>query len=114
MNLKLAANSITCKISPDELCQLEAGERLHLTIGTRPLALALEILPCEAKLTFTATHRDQALRLALAMPPEALAALAALGRNRDGISLQSDGVELNVQVDIRNDKRPHQKSGQAS
>ncbi len=114
MNLKLAEHSLTCKISPDELQQLEAGQRLRMALPTRPFAIGLEIWQDGQQPHFAATNSGQTIALILTLPKDAVALLRNIGRNRDGIRLMSDGLELVVQVDIRNDKRPRQEAARAS
>jgi|JI10StandDraft_1071094.scaffolds.fasta_scaffold214182_1 hypothetical protein len=114
MNLKLAANSITCKISSEELQQLEAGDKLHTTLLTHPLVICLTIFQDGGQLHFVANNNGHSIDLTLTIPKEDIALLRTIGRNREGIHFLSDGLELIVQVDIRNDKRPRQDAKQIS
>lgn len=112
MNVKIAETSITFKISEEELNLLltglalenrifignhdftmvidpNPGKHLHNPVGM-PLHIVLD--PAKSRLTLYATMTE-------------IMKLSDMGKSRDGLSANIDGLDVLLQVDIRKDKR---------
>ncbi len=117
MNVKIAEHAVTFKITEHELHTLQLGHNLRqrVKISQNFLEIAInqdfggqaddrfKMLPL--KLVFD--HPGACLTLYAL--PTTINDLAHLGRNRTGIIVQQDDLELTLQVDVRSRPSTHQQ-----
>ena len=112
MNVKIAEDSLTFKISEDELNTLLAGTALEkeIIIGGNAFTIAVDPLhhenaddAGEISLALTLACEKSCLRLCASMND--IKKLSDMGKNRDGLSARIDGLAVSLQVDMRKDSR---------
>lgn len=107
MNVKLEDGSLTFKITEAELAALQAQRALRVAVVLAPDTLMVEIKPGdESAVSFC--RSDAVLRLRIS--DAQLQQLSDMGKSKQGIALQSGGVEIQVQVDLRSDTRAWKKN----
>lgn len=113
MNVKISQNSVTFKISEDELHQLMSGHALEqkTLIGTSEFVMVIDPEPQE----FFEDFREKPLKLILDRSESCLMLCTTLdeiqklndmGKSRDGLSAHIGGIDVFLQVDVRQDSRP--------
>lgn len=108
MNVKISENTAVFKISEDEMNRLATGEALRqdVSLGGGVLSLAINVGMDDAATAVTLAGGDGASVLTLTVTPEQVQALRDMGKNRDGLCIDSGGIEAHLQVDMRKDSRP--------
>lgn len=103
MNVKIDHTGLRFRITANELAILQSGETLAetLAIGRRRLSIAVD--PVGASDELIAVYDQDIIRLLVS--PGKIAALAAMGRSREGLEQEREGVILSLQVDFRTQKR---------
>ena len=117
MNVKIAEHAVTFKITEHELHSLQLGHNLKqkVKIGQNFMEITINqdsggqaddhFRLLALKLVFD--HPGACLTLYA--PPATINDLANLGRNRAGIIVQQDDLELTLQVDVRSRPSIHQQ-----
>lgn len=103
MNLKLDHTGMRFKITADELAQLQDGKHLKEVLQIGPQRLAIIIDPAGRDDEFGAGYSDGMIWLLLSATK--INELATLGRSREGLEQEQDGLVLSLQVDFRTQKR---------
>lgn len=99
MNLKIEDQHLTFKIIQEELNTLL--EQMPLSIETTLLSVIIS--PTGQSKTIQSTLKADSLTLVIS--PELLQELSNMGRNREGITQQIDGLSITLQIDIRKEHR---------
>lgn len=113
MNVKISQNSVTFKISEDELHHLMNGHALEqkTLIGSSEFVMVIDPEPQE----FFEDFREKPLKLILDRSEsclmlcttiEEIQKLNDMGKSRDGLSAHIGGIDVFLQVDLRQDSRP--------
>lgn len=104
MNVKISASGLAFKISAEELETLLSGQPLResLSIGGNRLGISLH--PVETDSAMSVSFSADTIRLCAA--PGKIRELADLGRSREGLVHDQDGLEIELLVDFRTQKRP--------
>ncbi len=103
MNVKIEEQHLRFKISEEELTTLLAGHCLHVKTGLLDKALVVTVNPqgrgknMEPKLVLD--QKDAYLNLLV--PPSCVQKLFDLGKNRDGLVQEINGVSITFQVDMK-------------
>ena len=112
MNVKIAETAVTFKISEEELNVLLGGQILEKIVPIAANDFAMVIDPAgknddiPLKLIL---DRDESC-LMLCTSPEQIQKLAAMGKSREGLSCHWNGIDIELQVDVRADSRPRKKA----
>lgn len=103
MNVKIDHTGLRFRITAEELTQLSQGETLreNLQIGVNQLKIAIISDPENTDLT--AVYEEDSIRLLVS--PERIETLEKMGRSREGLIQERDGMILSLQVDFRTQKR---------
>ena len=113
MNVKISKNSVTFKISEDELHQLMKGHALEqkTQIGSSEFVMAIDPNPQkfyddfrEKPLKLILDRSESCLMLCTTM--DEIQKLIDMGKCRDGLSAHIGGIDVFLQVDVRQDSRP--------
>lgn len=101
MNFKITSDSVTVKITEQELKQLMSKGRLvqRMVWAGRSYSKVLEV----AHIGWSFAPRADGL--CVRMDPSSLYALHTMGKNKHGVSRCVGGVTLCVQVDVKHDRR---------
>jgi len=103
MNLKIADNSFRFRITPVDLGNLLRGQDVDQRVCIGKHCFTYRISPVsqdgEIKLEMAVAG------FCLSVPREKLEELRALGRSKDGLSIVQDGVDVSLQVDVRQQKK---------
>jgi len=113
MKVKISGQSVTFKISEDEMNQLLCGNVLqdNIHIGTNCLCLEINLQSRE----YFDDVEDIPIRLILdrsesclmlCTTQDEIRKLAEMGKDRTGIAMKRDNLEIRLQVDVRDDTRP--------
>lgn len=108
MNIRLGPEKVCFKISADELKTLLAGQPLRERIVLGGHGIGLSIHPVATDGAMSATYSADTLRLCLA--PEKVRELADMGRSREGLTCDGNGIRVELLVDFRTQKRDPAKS----
>lgn len=110
MNIKITEDSLTFKISEAELNILLAGLPLErkIKIGSDDFTMAVTPCSSESALTPVLNRAEASLSLHIGMMD--VQKLSVMGKNRDGLSAQADGLNVYLQVDVRKDSREKVKN----
>ncbi len=112
MNVKIAEDSLTFKISEEELKILLSGTALEkkVMIGHNAFTMAVDPLPHESfddaqekPLKLILDRKESCLLLCTSM--DDIQKLSDMGKSRDGLSAHIDGLDVFLQVDVRKDSR---------
>jgi hypothetical protein len=103
MNIRLGEGAVRFRISCGELKLLLAGERLEerLTLAGRPVLLTIEPSGAELEFIYEDGH------IGLRAPLHSLTELDS-GRNKEGVSANTGGTALSLQVDLKTYARTKQ------
>ena len=103
MNLKISDGSFRFRITPADLGNLLRGQDVDQRVCIGKHCFTYRISPVST---------DGAIKLEMApagfclnVPREKLEELRALGRSKSGLSIAQDGVEVSLQVDIKEQAR---------
>lgn len=113
MKVKISGQSVTFKISEDEMNQLLCENILqdNIHIGTNCLCLEINLQSRE----YFDEVEDIPIRLILdrsesclmlCTTQDEIRKLAEMGKDRTGIAMKRDNLEIRLQVDVRKDTRP--------
>lgn len=116
MNVKITKNSVTFKITEEEMYVLAKGQQIAeiAPIGGNDLAMVIDPEPAEyfdnveevpLKLIL---DRDESC-LMLCTTKEEIGKLVDMGRSKDGVSAHVNGLDVALQVDLKTDCRPRKK-----
>lgn len=112
MNVKIAENAVTFKITEEELDVLLNGQTLEKIVPMAASDFAMVIDPAgensDVPLKLIFGHNES--RLILCTSPEQIRTLAAMGKSREGLSCHWNGLDIALQVDVRADSRPRKKA----
>lgn len=103
MNVKIKNQNMCFKITQDELKNLYLGKKLQTKINLLKEMLIVTIDPTgtiEEMIANINLDKNKAT-LNLQISPEKLKELSNMGRSRDGLQQNMDGVVISLQVDIR-------------
>ncbi len=115
MNVKITESSVTFKITEQELSHLLTGEALEkkTRIGQSDFVMVIDPNPQqfyddfkERPLKLILDRAESCLMLCTTM--EEIKKLSDMGKSRDGLSAHISGLDVFLQVDVRNDSRPKQ------
>jgi hypothetical protein len=111
MNVKIDNQSILFKITEEELYVLQAGRKVNVNLSVATLGICFEILPhAQAEtLSLASKYMGKETAVALRVSAQAVQRLVDMGKDRDGISINSGGNTLTLQVDMKSDNRPRKK-----
>lgn len=112
MNVKISQDSVTFKISEDELHLLMRGRALEqkTLMGSGEFVMVIDPNPQE----FYEDFRERPLklildraesRLMLCTTMDEIQKLSDMGKSRDGLSAHIGGIDVFLQVDVRQDSR---------
>jgi hypothetical protein len=113
MNVKITESSVTFKITEQELSHLLTGEALEkkTRIGQSDFVMVIDPNPQqfyddfkERPLKLILDRAESCLMLCTTM--EEIKKLSDMGKSRDGLSAHISGLDVLLQVDVRNDSRP--------
>ena len=116
MNIKIAGNAITFKITEEELNALLSGAPLEeeVALGANRFSIAISTVPrpsSEGPQTFVALSSDAAhARFTLHTTMDEIKKLSDMGKNRDGLSVRDGDLDIALQVDIRKDSRERKRA----
>ncbi|MCB1580484.1 MAG: hypothetical protein H6859_04610 [Rhodospirillales bacterium] len=106
MNVKITENSVTFKITEEEMNVLAEGKSLEKSIPMRGHCFEMAIDPCAGgNLEIT---MDQG-RLVLGTTKGQIKKLVGMGKSKEGLFAHIDGLDVFLQVDLRADSRPRIK-----
>ncbi|TAH37521.1 MAG: hypothetical protein EYC62_01150 [Alphaproteobacteria bacterium] len=115
VKIKITENSVTFKITGDELNHLLKGVALEkkVLIGQSNFVMAIDPNPQNSedlgegsfKLTLDITEQ----RLMLRTTMKEIQKLSNMGKSREGLSAHVAGLDVFLQVDVRKDNRPKQQ-----
>ncbi len=112
MNLKIAENSVTFKITEEELKLLLSGRSLETIVPIAGNDFAMVIQPSkkdiEAPLILILDRDESCLQLTTTNAQ--LQKLMDIGKNREGLSSMLNSLRVSLQVDVRADSRPRKDS----
>lgn len=103
MNLKIEEQNLTFKISKEELASLLEGHSLNTKINFIDKSFIVAIYPKGTYLETDLLCKNDDIYLTISVPNKKLKELESLGKNREGVSCNSNGVMISLQVDIRKD-----------
>ncbi len=113
MKVRIEEQDLRFKISEEELNTLLSGQSLSVKIGLAGNPLVVTIDPqgsgdaLEPKLVLD----DEEAHLNLLVSPASVQELSDMGRSRDGLQQEIDGLSVSLQVDLRADSRKACKEG---
>lgn len=116
MNLKITEKSVTFKITEDEIRALQAGEILekktkiggnYFFMGIDPNQADSLSQPQKASLKLIWAQSES--RLTLCTTPADIKKLLNMGKNKEGLSVNVDGLDIFLQVDVRANTSSRQK-----
>lgn len=113
MKTKISENSITFKITEDEMQRLLSDLSLEtkITIGQSNLCMVIDLNAHD----YFDDFKEVPLRLIpdrseacimFCTTPEEIQKLADMGKDRNGLSMKMGDLDICLQVDVRNDSRP--------
>lgn len=116
MNVKITGNSVTFKITEEELNTLLSGASLEeeLAIGTNRFLMGVSTAHYISS-GISQTHLDLSSddtlsRFILHTGMDEIEKLSGMGKNRDGLSVRSGNLDVSLQVDIRKDSRERKQA----
>lgn len=105
MNVKIAEESVTFKIREEEMNHLLSGTPLEKTIMIGGAAFSMFIIPRPGSAALALSGASAESRLTLHIAPDDIRRLHDMGKNKDGLSFRVDGIDIFLQVDMRQDSR---------
>ena len=113
MNVKIAENAVTFKITEAELAGLLSGDILQKTVMIGASGFTMAIDPVSGiqaadggQASLTVVLDRAKARLTLYTSGRHVKKLADMGKSREGLSARCGELDVFLQVDIRNDSRP--------
>jgi len=112
MNVKISEDSVTFKITEEELNTLLSGRALErkMLLGRGTFVVVIDPDP-EPFFEDAAAHPLKLIHdkfetcLMLCTSRDNVRKLFDMGRSRDGLSCHADGMNVSLQVDVRGDSR---------
>lgn len=112
MNVKISEDSVTFKITEEELNCLLSGTALEhkIPIGSNDFSMVITPKPCE----YFEDFKEESTKLILDRcesgfmlytTMDEIDTLLDMGKSREGISTCVNGVHIYLQVDVRKDSR---------
>ena len=112
MNVKIAETAVTFKISEEELNVLLGGQILEKIVPIAANDFAMVIDPAgkndDIPLKLILDRDESCLMLCTSL--KQIQKLATMGKSREGLSCHWNGIDIELQVDIRADSRPRKKA----
>ncbi len=107
MNVKITDKAIIFKITEGELEQLVGGVNITKNIPLLPQAFTtiINANTTHKKLIAELSPEENKVTLTLHAPQKYIQQLAEMGKNNDGISCSHNGVNIQLQVDVKTDSR---------
>ena len=102
MNVKIAEDAITFKVTESEMKTLLSGNALQSCVQIGPDRFVIGIDPIsvgQGSSVLLPVLQERSLVLKTTL--ETVQALSALGKNKEGISMSTDGLKATLQLDIR-------------
>jgi hypothetical protein len=122
MNVKISEQSITFKLTEEEMRSLLAATPQDMTFDSGQGCLRAALVPFGDEeedrsdglhplppLSLRIEPGPQGTNLVMHISRQAVESLADMGKSKDGISARQGGISLKVQVDMRHDTRPRKK-----
>ena len=115
MNIKISEDSVTFKITEEEMKHLLTGSALEkkTLIGKSDFVMVINPNPHEyfedfkeSPLKLILDRAESCLMLCTTV--EEIKKLSKMGKSREGISAHIDGINVYLQVDVRKDSRSKQ------
>jgi hypothetical protein len=115
MNVKISEDSVTFKITEEEMKHLLTGSALEkkILIGQSDFVMVIDPNPHEyfedfkeAPLKLILDRAESCLMLCTTI--DEIRKLSEIGRSREGLSAHIGGIDVFLQVDVRKDSRPRQ------
>lgn len=108
MNVKITENSVTFKITEEEMNVLTEGEVLEKTVpvGTDGFVMAIDPTSEDSLLL---VFDDTKPCLTLRTTKEQIEKLVSMGKSKEGLSTHVNGLDVFLQVDLRADSRTRKK-----
>lgn len=113
MKAKIAQDSITFKITEDEMQILLADRTLEtkISLGLSQFCMVIDLCAHE----YFSDYKEAPLKLIpdrtescmmLCTTADEIKKLSDMGKNRDGLAMKMGDLDIFLQVDMRNDSRP--------
>lgn len=117
MNVRITEESVTFKITEEELNILSTGQSIEKTvpIGGNDFAMVIDPDPTEYFADFEKAplklilDRDESC-LMLCTSKDQIQRLVDMGRSKEGLRAHVKGLDVFLQVDLKADSRPHRKA----
>ena len=115
MNVKISEDSVTFKITEEEMKHLLTGSTLEkkILIGQSDFVMVIDPNPHEyfedfkeAPLKLILDRAESCLTLCTTV--DEIKKLSEMGKSREGLSAHIGGIDVFLQVDVRKDSRPRQ------
>ena len=115
MNVKISEDSVTFKITEEEMKHLLTGSALEkkILIGQSDFVMVIDPNPHEyfedfkeAPLKLILDRAESCLMLCTTV--DEIKKLSEMGKSREGLSAHIGGIDVFLQVDVRKDSRPRQ------
>ena len=103
MNVKLEEGALRFRISDKELDYLLQGTGLSLELNIAGRKLSAFIVPDDSAAGLFPLYSQDNIQLLVS--PEKIRELESLGRSREGVSRECEGVLVSLQVDFRTQKK---------
>lgn len=103
MNVKLGAGGVCFKITAQELEELKSGQPVRECLMLGGNGIGLSIHPVATDGEMSVSYSADVVRLCLS--PAKVAELAGMGRSREGLAYNANGIDVALQVDFRTQKR---------
>ncbi|PCI57242.1 MAG: hypothetical protein COB36_02965 [Alphaproteobacteria bacterium] len=112
MNVRFEEQDIRFKISEEELKHLMQGHIVRVSLGLLVNSMTVLINPNALGEDMEVKHvlDDDTSYITLLVPSNILVDLHNMGKNRDGIEVKQGDLTLSLQVDVRKDSRPREKT----
>ncbi|MDH5723480.1 MAG: hypothetical protein OEY94_09190 [Alphaproteobacteria bacterium] len=103
MNVRIEDQNLRFKISEAELRTLMTGQPVHAEVAMLDKTLVVTINPfgCNEILDPKLVFDQNEAYLRLLVSPSSVQALFNLGKNRDGLRQEVDGISVTFQVDMK-------------
>lgn len=107
MNLKLDKGGVVFKISEEEMNALHNGleKQESIFIDSQEIKIIINRSTEKKETAFNLLNNHTGIEFRLILSHEDITSLKQMGRNREGISKQINGINVRIQVDIRQDSR---------
>ncbi|HRK98383.1 MAG TPA: hypothetical protein PLE43_07905 [Alphaproteobacteria bacterium] len=107
MNIKFSSQSVTFKISEEELKSLIVDKKLIESLLISGQKVSFAIFPVQSgEMVLDLT---EGFAFSLQLPNPKIQELSEMGKSRDGIFLLQDNLKIFVQVDVKSDTRSRKK-----